>query len=298
MLDIFFPFSYIALMIGLLIGVGIGSILIGFFSVTTICIMIWFSMIRISPLIDFLQRSCLTLFPRQIERIEKNIKESFKVRGDLEAGKYIYMWHPHGLFAYSQFLHIGTGLTSWPSHLRNVQGTALAALFSLPFVSEISEKLGGVPSEYGAMKNVLISGKSLSVAPGGMREMLYEDLTAILNKRRGIFKMALETGTPLVPVLSIGENELFSCIQIPKWIQDCLEPYDMCISIPSYKTFVKWYKLMIYPLKDPIVSVIGQPLSVNKIESPTKKNIDDLRDEYILHLKALCKKEDIDIKII
>jgi hypothetical protein len=298
MLDIFFPFSYIGIAIGLLIGVGIGSILIGGFTVAIICIMIWLGMIRITPLIDFLQRICTAIFPDQILAIKRNIRESFKIRGELKPGKYIYMWHPHGLFAYSQFLHIGTDLTVWPEHLRNVQGTALAALFSLPFVGEISEKFGGVPTEYHAMKNVLVRGKSLSLAPGGMREVLYKDLTTILKKRRGIFKMALETGTPLVPVLSIGENEIFSSINLPSWIQDILEPYDMCITIPSLKTFVKWYRIMTYPLKNPVISVLGQPLPVKQIENPTKKDIDDLREKYIIRLKELCKSEGVEIKII
>lgn len=31
--------------------------------------------------------------------------------------------------------------------------------------------------------------------------------------RTGVFKLALETGTPIVPVLTYGENELFPVIQ-------------------------------------------------------------------------------------
>jgi len=298
MLDTFYPFSYIGIGIGLLIGIGIGSILIGGFTVGIMCIMIFLGMIRITPLIDFIQRICEAIFPNQVARIKNNIKESFKVRTGLKPGKYIYMWHPHGLFAYSQFLHIATNLTDWPENLKNVRGTAFSGLYALPFVSEIFEKFGGVSTEYGAMKNVLDEGKSLSLAPGGMREMLHGELIAILKKRRGIFKMALETGTPLVPILSLGENEIFSCVDLPAWLQGILEPYDLCIPIPSFKTFRKWFGLMRYPLKDPIISVFGQPLPVKRIENPTKKDIDELREKYIASLKELCKREGVEIKII
>jgi len=298
MLDTFYPFSFITYAVVAFIGVGIGSLLIGGLAFAIIWIMIWMDMIRITPLIDFLQRLHMSIFPNHIDLLKKNIKKSFKIRGDLKPGKYIYMWHPHGLFAYSQFLHIGTDLTDWPEHLKGVRGTAFSGLYWLPFGNEISDRLRGVPSEYGPMKNVLDQGKSLSLTPGGMREMCHKDLTAILSKRRGIFKMALETGTPLVPILSKGENELFSCIDLPQKLQDLVEPYDFCISIPTLKTVGKWFGLMRYPLKDPVISVLGQPLPVKRIENPTKKDIDELREKYIASLKELCKREGVEIKII
>jgi hypothetical protein len=55
---------------------------------------------------------------------------------------------------------------------------------------------------------------------------------------------------------------------------------------------------MRYPLKEAVVSVLGEPLPVKRIENPTKKDIDNLRERYILHLKALCKREGVDIKVI
>ena len=55
---------------------------------------------------------------------------------------------------------------------------------------------------------------------------------------------------------------------------------------------------MKYPLKDPVISVLGQPLPVKQIENPTNKDIDDLREKYIIRLKELCKSEGVEIKII
>jgi len=131
---------------------------------------------------------------------------------------------------------------------------------------------------------------SISLCPGGMREMLYED-TAILERRRGIFKLALETGTPLVPVISKGESDLTKIVELDDWLQDFLKPYDACIPIPTWKSFTKIMGLTQNPLKDPVFTVIGEPIEVQKIEEPSEQDILELKKKYIDSLKKMYKKE-------
>ena len=60
--------------------------------------------------------------------------------------------------------------------------------------------------------------ESVSVLPGGVREMMESapgTLRLVLKNRTGVFRMALETGTPIVPVLTYGENELFPSMDSP-----------------------------------------------------------------------------------
>jgi 1-acyl-sn-glycerol-3-phosphate acyltransferase len=139
------------------------------------------------------------------------------------------------------------------------------------------------------MKAALKEG-SISLSPGGMREGLYKD-TTLLSRRRGIFKMALETGTPLVPIVSRGYEQISQCIDLPSWIQDYLEPYDMCFFIPTWKTIMRCLGIAQYPLKDPVFSVIGEPMLVEKVEVPTEEQISELREKYCEALKSMYKKE-------
>ena len=120
--------------------------------------------------------------------------------------------------------------------------------------------------------------------------MLYED-TVILEKRRGIFKLALETGTSLVPVLSKGEAELCKASKLPEWIQGFLKPFDACIPIPTWKSFTKIMGITQNPLKDPVYTVIGEPIEVQKIEEPSEQDIAELKQKYIDSLKQMYKKE-------
>jgi hypothetical protein len=247
-------------------------------------------MIRIMPLVNLCKRVVNALLPDKLDIFKKNIKETFKIRRNPDVsseGKYIYMWHPHGVFTTSQFFHVGTKLTDWPSELK-VKGTAFNGLLMLPFMSEFFEELGAVPTEFHAMKKTLET-TSLSVAPGGMREMLYPG-SAIISKRKGIFRMALETGASLVPVISVGEDALCQIVELPSWIQDLFESYDACICIPNMKSLVKLLSIFHKPVT-PVISVMGAPIPVKKIEIPTEKDISELRSRYIKELKELYKKE-------
>lgn len=250
-------------------------------------------MIRIMPLFDFFNRLIRGCIPEKVSMIEKNIKESFKMIGDTTAlhdeGKYIFMWHPHGLFPTSLYFHTATSLTDSPNSVKRSKTVAFSNLQWLPFTSEIFHETDIIPSEYNVMKAVLKEA-SISLSPGGMREGLYKD-TVLLSRRRGIFKMALETGSPLVPVISKGQEQISRVIDLPHWINDYLEPYDVCFSIPTWKTVSRTLGILHYPLKDPVVSIIGEPIPVEKVELPTEGQISELREKYIEALKAMYLKE-------
>lgn len=291
MLDILFPYSYAALILGAFIGIGITAAVLGFMSVTTLLVFVYIGMIRIIPLFELISKALSKILPSHTNILKNNISESFKVRftEELPEGKYIYAWHPHGVFCNSHLFHIGTTLTNWPSHLRNIKGVTLAALLWLPFTRELMEYFSAVPSDYYSMKNALSEGHSISVAVGGMREMLGDGY--IVKRRRGIFKMALETGTPIVPVLSFGENKLFSIVTIHPKIQSWLEQYDICICIPTFHSVYKWLGMLQSPLKDPITSVVGSPIKVEQTLNPTEDDITRLRTRYIEAIEELFMKE-------
>lgn len=292
MFSILFPYSYVAIGIGLLIGIGITAVTLGCMSAVFGLVLIYAGIVRITPIIDFLTGLLHRLFPEQVKAIQKNIYESFKIRFTEpipEDTNYIYAWHPHGVISMSHFFHILTPFTGWPNTLKPIQCTTLAALLWLPFAKEVFEYIHAIPSEYYAMKGVLEKRESISLALGGMREMLGNSY--IVKRRRGIFKMALETGTPIVPVLSFGENTLFSLVQVSPQIQKFLEPYDVCICIPTLHSLRKWLGILQNPLKDPITSVAGKPIPVQMIKEPTESDIAELRERYIAALKDLFLRE-------
>ena len=290
MLEHTFPLSYMAISLGFLLGLGFTSFFISFVSASIIFVLASMGVIRILPIINLCKRISKKLIPEELDNIEENIRKSYRVSGDLKEGKYIYMWHPHGIYATTLFFHNFTNYTDWPSHLRNIRVVVSSYVQWIPFTMELFEVYNAVPSDYFSMKKALEEGSSISVSAGGMREMLYKD-TAIISKRRGIFKMALETGTPLVPIVSVGEEKIWELAKIPPWVHKLLEPYDACVAIPTFKSFLRYTGILQNPLKDPVRTVIGQPIPVEKKDMPTEADISNLRSTYIIALKALYKKE-------
>jgi len=197
------------------------------------------------------------------------------------------MWHPHGVFGASMHFHNGTDFTDWPKDIK-LKATLFSGMRYIPFINDIIEEFGVIYTSYDIMKETLENTSSISLVPGGMREMLYPDST-LIKKRRGIFKMALETGSSLVPIYSKNEDTFCEIVNLPSWIQDIFKPYHISIPIPTWKSIQKILSLLHKPFEEPIVSTMGKPIPVEKIENPSEKDINDLRSRYIKELNILTE---------
>jgi 2-acylglycerol O-acyltransferase 2 len=226
--------------------------------------------------------------------VEAHLQETFQlhVRDPLPS-RALFVWQPHGLVSISSVLYnIGIckaeGYT--PNHL-----VTLAMWLYMPIFGDILRYFGTVSSDYMSMRKTLSDNESLSVMLGGVREMIspLKPLTISLHiaNRTGIFRMALETGTPLVPVLTYGEDEHFS--RSDHWIFAAINEWlystaKLGIPFPSWAALQNWTELSYKSLK-PIHSYTGKPIPVAKI-APTDADITALRKQYIEAVQELFKE--------
>ena len=247
--------------------------------------------ITIRPILDIIDTSITTLF-RKLDRIQSNIKETFIVKGNMtNTQQAIYAFHPHGFFAVSHGLHIGTNATNWP--YKNVFGVMHHLLSKIPFLFDFSTKNNAIDSRYSTIKSTLQNGNSISLSLGNISEGKYTDdksIVAIVKNRNGIFKIAIETGVPIVPVLSYGDQCLFKQLNtygileyISKWI-------GLNIVFPDWPSFINWISIYKEPLKNKIYTHIGQPIDVGNARMATSKEIEVLREKYIEALRSLYKE--------
>jgi hypothetical protein len=114
----------------------------------------------------------------------------------------------------------------------------------------------------------------------------------VLRKRKGFIKIALETGTDLVPVFSFGENDLFSSVLISensafRTFQNKIKKW-LSFGLPIF-----WgrgifnYNFGLMPYRKPIHTVIGHPIPVQKVQDPTDDQINELHELYIKELIKL-----------
>jgi hypothetical protein len=142
------------------------------------------------------------------------------------------------------------------------------------------------------MKNALQNGDSISVALGNATEGKYTDdnrITAIVKSRKGIFKMAIETGISLIPVLSYGEQCMFKQINsfgLLEWLSKII---GLQINVPNFSSMKEWFSIYDKPLDKKIITYIGDPVEVGEARTPTSNDIDELRNKYMEALKQLYR---------
>jgi hypothetical protein len=291
----FFPTTYILMLASLVVGFILAFVMFGTVSVLGFLFLLNLGVIRIKPIIDLIHTYIEYIFPSTCKVIRENIRASFPVTVcESLPEKGIYIIHPHGLFSMSQGMHVCTNFTDWPE--RNIKATALHTLWNIPFTHEFLEAC--VPSKYEEMKKVIHTNTSLSVCIGGVSEIAKaSDATFSLKikGRTGVFKLALETGTPLVPVLVYGENEVFQSLRGPfiDVLQTGFGWAKIPFTLPTLGSLYKTINLIREPYDIKVKTFLGKAIPVEKIEGeegPTEHDVSSLRDTYMSSLKELYIK--------
>jgi len=235
-------------------------------------------------------RACRSMFSETIGKIEDNIRKTFQIKVlHPIPEKSIRIWNPHAIAAVAVGIHNGFRITDealTPSKIV----THHAVQYS-PIFSDLLRQIHCIFSHFHEIKDALKT-DSITIVLGGvdeMRRLKDKEIQLVIKKRKGIFRIALETGTPIVPVLTYGEIELF-----PESDDDFLmqinsllyENFRIRLPFPSIKSVMNWATLMTKPL-EPIRTYTGRPIYVKKIKEPTDIHIKILRRLYIQRIKEL-----------
>ena len=248
--------------------------------------------ISIKPVFELIDYLISTVFETHVKKIKENVRESFVVGGNMYIkGPAIYSFHPHGVVAATAGMHLTTNTTTWP--YKNIKMTVHKYMAEFPFLKDGFNKYI-VSSRYNLMKNTLEEGKSLGVSLGGTAEVshLYKNkIVAVVKSRKGIFRMAIESGVQIVPVIIYGENDIFQQMYsygILEYIAKLLGIKNF--PFPSFQSIIKWFSIYYKPLDEKVLTYIGDPIEVGKARVATEKEINDLREKYILGLHDLYNK--------
>ncbi|CAG2103195.1 unnamed protein product [Medioppia subpectinata] len=206
---------------------------------------------------------------------------------DLDPGQnYMFICHPHGLMSLSFVGHFALQRTGFATIFEglNSRFAAIDALFRLPLHREVAMLLGFISVSKRSIEWCLRgkegTGQVVAFSVGGSREVLDaipNTMNLYLKNRKGFVKIALTTGTSLVPVLSFGENEIFE--------QKVFEPNSRFRRYQEWllKTFgfTQPVPTTYLPIRHPINTIVGMAIPVTKIANPSAKQINELHDRYI-----------------
>lgn len=190
---------------------------------------------------------------------------------DLERN-YVFAVHPHHVMSLSLMLSF-----IWPNKdeelilgLRNPPIPLVSdTILSLPFLGEFL-KASGCHSASEA--TLLLEGEqSIAVNPGGTREMGAnrhgEEKVVKIIKRSGFLKGAMDSETPVVPILVLGEENCYRHFHSLDWLHVYTKPF---LDYPAPLLSVgKWFSF--FPKKtEKVTALVGQPLEANSGESLTE----------------------------
>lgn len=177
---------------------------------------------------------------------------------------------PHGLFPFGSLLACIsvpriTGLF--------IRGLAADALLRIPIVGTRMRALGLTSASRDNARKMLQSGWSLGISSGGIAEIFETTIdggveTIILKSRGGIAKLALETGSYLVPSFVFGNTLCLKTWQDPWGVMRALSRR-LRVSVVA---FTGRYGLPI-PFRVPLLGVLGPPILVPLTPNPTNEQV-------------------------
>ncbi|NXT91662.1 MOGT2 acyltransferase, partial [Anhinga rufa] len=212
---------------------------------------------------------------------------------------YLMGFHPHGVLAAGAFLNFCTEASGFSTLFPGITPhlMMLSLWFRIPFLRDYLMSGGLVSSDKESASYVLQKpegGNMLAIIVGGAQEALDArpgSCTLLLKNRKGFVRLAIEHGTPLVPIFSFGENDLFEQVRNPKgswlrWLQHRLQQI-MGISLPLFHARgIFQYSFGLVPYRRPIFTVVGKPIPVQRKNRPSEEEVDRVHQKY---LNELCK---------
>ena len=196
---------------------------------------------------------------------------------------YIYLYSPHSLYAHG-FLHL---FGSYNNILQQPIISLVHKFFFLtPFLGDLFDNCGFMECNYTNLDNMLLFKKSVGLIPGGLDEAIntvQNKETIYINKRKGIFELAIKHNTPIIPIMSIGESDFYS---YPMWSHKIPNKVIrlMLYTFSWGKKYIPWMSQ-----KKDIHILFGDPIYPS-FANNKKLSIDTLKESYIKSLKNLHRR--------
>eukprot|EP01134_Creolimax_fragrantissima_P002738 CFRG2738T1 len=209
---------------------------------------------------------------------------------------YIFGYHPHGIISMGAMCNFGSEATGISEKFPGIQVSlcTLASNFTYPFMRDWFMGIGLVSVSRKSITYILNSGpgKSVAIVLGGAAESLNAvpktaDLT--LRRRKGFVKIALQQGAGLVPVFCFGENDIFTQYKdekIEPLQKDLVKHLGFALPIFHGRGFFQ-YSFGLTPMRKPMITIVGKPIDLPKLKTPTKEDVDHYHELYTNALTSI-----------
>eukprot|EP01130_Rhizamoeba_saxonica_P013209 TRINITY_DN5606_c0_g1_i1.p1 TRINITY_DN5606_c0_g1~~TRINITY_DN5606_c0_g1_i1.p1 ORF type:complete len:240 (-),score=40.64 TRINITY_DN5606_c0_g1_i1:15-734(-) len=163
-------------------------------------------------------------------------------------------------------------------------GAPASVVFNTPFLRYFT-LLGACDCSRDIIIENLDMGYSVGIIADGIAGIFQcGEIDEVINlkTRKGIAKLALRTGYPILPVYSFGNTELYNAYFDKYGIMEKLSRKVQA----SLFVYLGRFNLPI-PFRRNITMAIGDIIPVEKIENPTQEEIDDLHEVILQSIKGV-----------
>ncbi|XQJ27633.1 diacylglycerol acyltransferase, putative [Leishmania guyanensis] len=214
-------------------------------------------------------------------------------------GNYFFVYHPHGIHSFGAIINFGLDQNDASKMLNGItiHLQTLGINLYIPLWRQLAIWAGCGDASASCIRKTLRSGpgQSIMLVVGGAEESLMakpnrNDL--LLFKRKGFIKIALQEGTPLVPVYGFGENNVYGVpvLADEPWMRYLMDLFKHFVGFAIPLVCGRGFFNFNYgplPHRRPIVVVVGEPLVVPHIPNPTKEDLEAWQGKYIECLRKL-----------
>ncbi|CAL8094780.1 unnamed protein product [Calicophoron daubneyi] len=212
---------------------------------------------------------------------------------------YIVGVHPHGIFSSGCFFNFMTDAGNFRKLFPNLRPfiAALKIHFKIPFYRDIIMAIGGVGSSRIGLRYLLDSekckkkGNFVIVVVGGPQELLEARpgrYVTHVSKRFGFFRLALQTGSPMIPCITFGETNMYHQVQNKpgSYLRRFQDLFLKLTTVPLPLFY--GYGPIPYPSK--LTTVVGAPIECERVENPTNEQVAAVKEKYLQKLKELFER--------
>jgi 1-acyl-sn-glycerol-3-phosphate acyltransferase len=209
-------------------------------------------------------------------------------RPSMESTPMIFCAIPHGVAP--------LGITAYPlwSKLWNnkiCHWAGAPVLFKIPIIGYFITKMGYIPAK---SQNILetLTKKEENVGIildgiAGMFQAANNEEIAHIKARKGIVKIALRAGAPIVPVYGFGHTKLWTVVVDPFGALEKLSHVVEASITPFFGRF-GWF--LGPPRRVPVTVCLGEPVMCPRVQDPTKEQIDKYHQQLLESYQQLFDK--------
>ncbi|KAL9187446.1 hypothetical protein ACHAXT_001549 [Thalassiosira profunda] len=216
------------------------------------------------------------------------------IRHSKENKALIFAFNPHDMLPYAVFA-FNPVLRRLPGKIGE-DGACLmtSAIFSIPLLRHVYSWVKGLPVDKRTFLGRLHKGESFAFTPGGVQEVLMldpkkpDDVVLYLKRRKGFIKLALTTGSPVVPVFGFNLDGSYG-YYFPRG--RLVEQMSRQLGMVPLLFWGRWGIPYGIPNPQKIHVVIGQAIDVPKEgENVSQESIDRYHALFMKELELLFER--------